>query len=95
MAAGAKDAPAIARAISFLFIRISFVEVRPCLLLANSWEPRGDFVAPFFRNFLEFFLRTTRIMPKQPRSLKRFFAGFATNDAPCCYHATPSGPLKK
>ena len=32
MAAGAKDAPAIARAISFLFIRISFVEVRPSLL---------------------------------------------------------------
>jgi hypothetical protein len=29
MATGAAKAPAIARAISFLFIRISFVEVRP------------------------------------------------------------------
>jgi hypothetical protein len=35
------------------------------------------------------------MMPKPMRSLKGFFAGSATNDAPCCYRTTVSGTLEK
>src|SRR5690242_14033170 len=58
MAAGATQAPTTARAISFLFIRISFVEMRPCVYFCVSSKPRGDFVAPIQESFPEFFLRS-------------------------------------
>jgi hypothetical protein len=52
MAAGATQAPATARAISFLFIKISFVEMRPLL----REEPHGEiFFSPRSGNFPEFF----------------------------------------
>src|SRR5207244_2408040 len=47
MAAGATHAPAIARAISFLFIRISFVEGE-AVVAAISWGPGVERAGPRF-----------------------------------------------
>jgi hypothetical protein len=58
MATGAAQAPAIATAISFLFIRISFVEMRPCVYFCVSWETSWGFCRPDSGNFLEFFSRS-------------------------------------
>src|SRR5260221_789315 len=58
MAAGATQAPATATAISFLFIRISFVEVRQSLLSILSWEPLWGSCRPILGASPKFFLRS-------------------------------------
>src|SRR6476659_5732280 len=72
MAAGATKAPATARAIRFLFIRISFVEVRPCFALRFLTGTSGGWVPDFSGIFERILLEAGCMMPKRALSLKGF-----------------------
>src|SRR6476659_112171 len=89
MAAGATHAPAIARAISFLFIRISFVEGEAVVAIERFLEgPRGEHQARFMEHPPNSYREATRMMPKPRGFLKGFFANRATNRGGCCASAT-------